>query len=137
MFKRILWLSALLATSAFAGQVVVKSGVLQRNQVAVAGQTTWDRLANAASQTTQGLWNSTRAIIKSGSFLLPDAVIEYLGELPGHDPSVGTTPGQGGVSGGSASYNIPIVLPPGRKGMQPNISLSYSSRGDNGIAGMG
>jgi len=138
MFKRILWLSAFLAASAFAGQVIIKSRIFTREDIAVVGETTWDRLANAASQTTQELWNSTRSLMKSGSFLLPDALIQSLSsELPTHDVTVGNTPGEAGVSGGSASYSIPIALPPGRKGMQPNISLNYSSRGGNGIAGMG
>lgn len=138
MFKRIFWLSAVLAVSAFAGQVVIKSGILTTQEIAVAGESTYDRLANATSQTTQELWNSTKSFLKSASFLLPDALIQsLLGELPNHDATVGSTPGQGGVSGGSANYSIPIALPPGRKGMQPNISINYSSKGGNGIAGMG
>ncbi len=51
--------------------------------------------------------------------------------------AVGALEGQAGVSGGSATYSIPIALPPGRAGMQPNVSLSYSSKGGNGIAGVG
>ncbi|QGX41523.1 FG-GAP-like repeat-containing protein [Permianibacter aggregans] len=51
--------------------------------------------------------------------------------------SVGTTSGDGGVSGGAASYQIPIAVPPGRAGKQPEISLSYSSRSGNGVVGMG
>ncbi|MBD3654289.1 SpvB/TcaC N-terminal domain-containing protein [Kangiella sp.] len=53
------------------------------------------------------------------------------------DETVGAVEGSGGVSGGAAAYNIPIVIPPGRKGMQPNVSLNYSSRSGNGIAGVG
>jgi hypothetical protein len=34
---------------------------------------------------------------------------------------IGTMSGSGGVSGGSANYNIPIVVPPGRNSMQPNV----------------
>ena len=51
--------------------------------------------------------------------------------------SVGALVGSGGVSGGQATYSIPIVVPPGRKGMQPNVSLNYSSSSGNGIAGVG
>lgn len=43
----------------------------------------------------------------------------------------------GGVSGGAASYSIPIIVPPGRNGVQPSISLSYSSKQGSGIAGVG
>lgn len=54
-----------------------------------------------------------------------------------HDPTVGAVAGEGGVSGGQASYHFPIELVPGRAGMQPNISVNYSSQGGNGILGMG
>lgn len=49
----------------------------------------------------------------------------------------GTMPGKPGVSGGQASYSVPIAVPPGRNKVQPNISLNYSSRAGNGIAGVG
>ena len=51
--------------------------------------------------------------------------------------SVGAIVGHGAVAGGTASYRIPITLPPGRQGMQPSVSLSYSSGAGNGIAGVG
>ncbi|TQV86343.1 SpvB/TcaC N-terminal domain-containing protein [Aliikangiella coralliicola] len=51
--------------------------------------------------------------------------------------AVGAVEGQAGVSGGAATYSVPIAIPPGRNGMQPNVALSYSSRNGNGIAGIG
>lgn len=63
--------------------------------------------------------------------------VSLLGHLPAHDPTVGTVAGSGGVTGGAATYEIPIIVPPGRRGMQPALSLGYSSRSGNGIAGMG
>ncbi|WP_167542949.1 SpvB/TcaC N-terminal domain-containing protein [Pseudoalteromonas prydzensis] len=51
--------------------------------------------------------------------------------------NIGTIKGQAGVSGGAATYHIPIELPPERAGMQPVVSLNYSSRSGNGIAGVG
>lgn len=38
---------------------------------------------------------------------------------------------------GSATANIPIVVPPGRKNMQPSLALSYSNNNPNGICGVG
>lgn len=38
---------------------------------------------------------------------------------------------------GAANYSIPLHTPPGRKGIQPSLSLDYSSQGGNGIMGIG
>lgn len=38
---------------------------------------------------------------------------------------------------GAATLSIPIVVPPGRKNVQPNIALSYSSNNPDGICGVG
>ncbi|MBI4698550.1 MAG: hypothetical protein HY758_06465 [Nitrospirae bacterium] len=38
---------------------------------------------------------------------------------------------------GAAVTSIPIEVPPGRKGIQPNISLNYNSNGSNGWLGVG
>ena len=59
---------------------------------------------------------------------------------PGHmdNPDAGTLPGELTVtSGGAAAYSIPIVVPPGSAGVQPSITLSYTSSGTNGLLGLG
>lgn len=38
---------------------------------------------------------------------------------------------------GAAATNIPITVPPGKKGMAPNISLIYNSNSLNGWIGIG
>lgn len=45
--------------------------------------------------------------------------------IPG-DP-IGTFPQSSGVVNGQFRYSIPIVVPPGRAGMEPRLSLQYSS----------
>lgn len=65
---------------------------------------------------------------------VPAAVADV---APAHDATVGTAAGEGDTVGGAAVYRMPITVPPGRAGMQPELSLTYSSRGGNGIAGMG
>ena len=48
------------------------------------------------------------------------------------------TPGQFQVSeSGAATYTIPIQVSPGIAGMEPKLSLNYSSQSGNGLLGMG
>jgi hypothetical protein len=50
----------------------------------------------------------------------------------------GATSGELGVTpNGSLSYSIPISVPPGTTGVQPQLTLQYDSLGGNGIMGMG
>ena len=51
---------------------------------------------------------------------------------------VASTPGEFSVSStGAASYSVPIVVPPGTAGLEPKLSLNYSSQGRNGLLGVG
>jgi Salmonella virulence plasmid 65kDa B protein/Insecticide toxin TcdB middle/N-terminal region len=67
------------------------------------------------------------SLVVSGAFCAPAA-----------HAAVGRTPGTFHVSRtGSATYSIPIWVPPGPKGMQPEIALTYNSRADVGPVGIG
>lgn len=51
---------------------------------------------------------------------------------------VGLTPAEFRVSeSGAATYNVPIAMPKGTAGVQPQISLNYSSQGGDGYMGRG
>jgi len=50
---------------------------------------------------------------------------------------VGTTAGSFNVTEtGTAVYNVPLQVSPGTMGMQPVLSVNYSSQGNNGIMGL-
>ncbi len=62
--------------------------------------------------------------------------IAAIPDHPGSDS--GYTQVDVGVSeSGAAQINIPIVVSPGTAGMQPKLSISYSSQGGNGPLGLG
>jgi hypothetical protein len=59
-------------------------------------------------------------------------------DCPSQGGIVGNIPGKFNVSPtGAATYSIPIECPAGINGMQPAVSLAYSSQSGNGIAGWG
>ncbi|MGG7607027.1 NBR1-Ig-like domain-containing protein [Massilia sp. BKSP1R2A-1] len=54
------------------------------------------------------------------------------------NPDAGTLPGAMAVSpNGSATYSMPIEVPPGTAGVKPELSLEYDSSGANDILGLG
>jgi RHS repeat-associated protein len=61
-----------------------------------------------------------------------------LTSIPAYSADFGRTAGSFGVdSVGAATYSIPIWAPPGPRGLQPAISLNYSSTLERGDVGVG
>lgn len=62
----------------------------------------------------------------------------YLGNSYVTSTPVGTIEGTFSVNpNGSANYSIPIEVPPGTNGVDPDLAISYSSQGQNGYLGQG
>lgn len=64
--------------------------------------------------------------------------------VPTQDDGVATNTAVGALTGalevgadGSATYAMPLWVPPGRQGVEPVLSLRYSSRAGNGLLGAG
>lgn len=79
--------------------------------------------------------NAAQKFLMTGG-VVPDAEFDTF-SAPTKSDEVGAIPAQASTSGGSASYNLPISLPPGRNQMQPSVSINYSSRSGNGPLGVG
>jgi len=84
----------------------------------------------------------------SGDIELPDWLMDEVGDVraatnprldSNDDPvAVGATSGQLTVDeSGALTYRFDLDLPPGTKGVMPELSLKYSSNGGNGILGVG
>ncbi|MEO7100143.1 MAG: RHS repeat-associated core domain-containing protein [Luteolibacter sp.] len=81
------------------------------------------------------LWPQGNAV-NATPIVAPPVTIPALA-LGTHKP-VGALKGSLSVgSDGTAAYAVPIDLPKGAAGMEPKISLNYSSGGGNGIMGVG
>jgi RHS repeat-associated protein len=71
--------------------------------------------------------------ITAAPTLLPPAHPVSVATVP-----VGTLPGKLVVTPlGSASYSVPLEVPPGRGGIQPELALHYDSSADNGYLARG
>ena len=101
------------------------------------GNGTYDyRVRACNSGGCSGYSNYFRVTVQlDGANIIPDAPL-VSPSVPANQ-AVGALEGQAGVSGGAATYSVPIAIPPGRAGMQPSVALTYSSRAGNGIAGVG
>ncbi|MDO8051427.1 NBR1-Ig-like domain-containing protein [Janthinobacterium sp. SUN211] len=92
------------------------------------------RATNAASLSGDSLPVSVRVVSQApGGTSAVNITPPHLG-----NENAGTLPGNLSVGNdGAALYSIELAVPPGTAGMQPALSLSYSSNGSNGMVGLG
>lgn len=92
----------------------------------------WRRTAMIGLGLSVVLWASWSAADKSG--VGASAI-----NLPGGPGSISGLGGsfEASLNSGVGSYSVAIDIPPGVNGLTPQIALSYSSGGGNGMCGMG
>ncbi|WP_444889778.1 HYD1 signature containing ADP-ribosyltransferase family protein [Microbulbifer sp. DLAB2-AA] len=88
-------------------------------------------------------------VIKSGNKYLADTAYLSVAGIPKTKRNLiepdtksvnlaGTLSGAAAVSpSGAATYSLPLALPPGSSGHAPDLTLNYSSQGQNGAMGLG
>ena len=102
-----------------------------RDNISPNGKSWLERYVDSLWTAGKGAYGGPGQGSNGGGSIPPLNILEL------HEP-VGALKGSLSVAGdGSASYTIPVDVPKGTAGMEPQISLNYSSNMPNGIAGLG
>ena len=124
----------------------------KKNGTTISGATSNQYMISSAQTTDAGDYtvvvsNSVGSATSNNATLSIGAAQSFVwGTVtPGSDPGIpdstaiaGTLSGDVSVDNkGASSYSIPLKISPGRGGMEPSLSLSYSSSGGNGPLGVG
>jgi RHS repeat-associated protein len=134
--------SAVQAVSFYVDDKFVGAGV-HNNEIWTYGWTAVPGVHTIHAKSTDGSGTTvaqTAIVSVSVSSVSPPAGNLPVMTAPPHldNPDAGSLPGRLNVgSDGAASYNLPLVVPPGIAGIQPNLSLNYSSNSGNGMLGLG
>lgn len=140
MKKMVLFLSAYLLIGVSGAQIIIDEKISGKTTKVIAAPEYIRMMPGFEYKPVSQ--NYFRAYIdENASSILPVTYQEYIDpekrELD-FDLPVGSTAGMASVSlTGAANYTIPIFCPPGTAGLQPSLSLAYSSQAGNGIAGYG
>jgi RHS repeat-associated protein len=128
------------------------AGTAFANGVALATNVTWSadsvRLIAGNFDGSGGVGVYYQALTSGGTNYYANVVTGGAVTQTAHNPTaatgvlpttaVGHTVGSFAVADtGAATYSIPIVVPPGVAGMQPQLSINYASGGGNGLLGVG
>lgn len=79
------------------------------------------------------MFRRTLLSLTAGLFIFTNVIAGYAF----HNGNSGALTTQADSQSGSANFGVPIDVPPGRAGIQPNIQLQYSSSLPNGLLGVG
>lgn len=120
------------------GQVTKNLGILRAAEESSCANPTHGLYGRA--QPYMGAWRALTDVITRfvsfRRFALVALLISFVS--PTYSQVVGHTPGEFSVDPtGAATYQIPLSLPPGAAGMQPDLALLYHSRAGNGHLGVG
>ena len=113
------------------------------NDVAQTGETTLVKAGDvlwmeAAASDRDGVIHAHSLSVggHSATWIFTSASIGSIPDHPGEES--GYTQVHTGISDlGAAQASIPIIVPPGTAGMQPEVSIAYSSQSGNGPLGIG
>jgi RHS repeat-associated protein len=117
-------------TSKFATVVSSSDGLMEATEHFFIALSNPSNNASITGGSALGLIDDAQAAEEESELFMLDSYAD--------STAAGLTPGSLSIDVmGNANYAIPIAVAPGTAGMQPELTLAYSSRGPNGPVGVG